>query len=85
MEQKKTEDIIAVEKIIDSGLSHYPDTFDKEEAKRRLVDVYKKALADIKQAQDEIISRLIIEQHEKHEQESKKEKRRIANLFKKLS
>lgn len=75
-------DTTAVEKIIDNGLAMYPDYFDKAEAKRRLIEVYKKAITDIHKAQQDIIAELALEASEK---EMKKENRRRINLFKKLS
>lgn len=54
-------DISAVEKVIDAGLAFYPDTFDKQEAKRRLVEVYKRIFKEIEVERDRIINDLIAE------------------------
>jgi hypothetical protein len=82
-EQDIYNDVAAVERVIESGLSMYPDTFDKAEAKRRLVEVYRKVYAQIQAAQEQIIAELIAERAMK---ENAREKRKgIFNKLRRLS
>lgn len=61
MPNDKYIDTTAVEALIDNSLIFYPDTFDKAEAKRRLVEVYKRIFKEVHDAQEQIISELIAE------------------------
>lgn len=72
-------DTTSVEALIDNSLLFYPDTFDKAEAKRRLVEVYKRIFKEVNAAQEQIISELIAERARK---ESAKEKRRFVDTIK---
>lgn len=86
MEDKRHEiynDVAAVERVIDSGLAMYPDTFDKAEAKRRLVEVYRRVFEEVQHAQQQIIAELIAERARK---EDAREKRKgIFNVIRRLS
>lgn len=76
-------DTAAIERVIDSGLALYPDTFDKAEAKRRLIEVYRHVFQEVQNAQEQIIAELIAERARK---ETAREKRKgIVGLIKRLS
>lgn len=79
MQDDRQIDTTAVEALIDNTLIFYPDTFDKVEAKRRLVEVYKRVFRDVHDAQEQIISELIAERAKK---ECAQEKRKLVGTFK---